>query len=108
MSELPPDRFGMADEQDIEVKEWTDDLGLHHEVKEDDPQHEATLDERLRQELPDRPRRAPREEHRLTEPDEGAHPDTEDEAIGVDWDADREDLSAEERALRIDPDEDLT
>ncbi|NUP65146.1 MAG: hypothetical protein HOY71_30215 [Nonomuraea sp.] len=98
----------MADEQDIEVREWTDDLGLNHEVKEDDPQREATLDERLRQELPDRLHRPPREEYQLTEPDEGARPDTENEAIGQDYDAERKDLPAEERALRIDPDEDLT
>jgi hypothetical protein len=98
----------MADEQDIEVREWTDDLGINHEVTEDDPQREATLDERLREELPDRRRERHLEEHRLTEPDEGAHPDTEDEAIGQDWGADREDLSAEERAVRIDPDENLS
>lgn len=107
MSELPPDRFGMSDEQDIEVREWTDDLGLTHEIAEDDPRHEDTLDERLRRELPDdRPRRR-RETHRLTQPDEGLAPDTEDEEIAEDWGSDDEGASAEERAVRIDPDENL-
>ncbi|TMR23649.1 hypothetical protein ETD86_07365 [Nonomuraea turkmeniaca] len=97
----------MSDEQAIEVAEWTDDLGLHHEVVEDDPRRRDTLDERLRREAPDR-LREPRSQHRLTQPDEGLEPDTEDEEIGEDWgDDDSSDLSAEERAVRIDPGENL-
>ncbi|MEO3885528.1 DUF5709 domain-containing protein [Nonomuraea sp. B5E05] len=107
MTEQPPDRYGYADEQEIEVEEWTDDLGLHHEVAEDDPQHRDTLDERLRREAPSR-LHEPRPKHRLTQPDEGLEPDTDDEELGVDQGGDTDDLSAEERAVRIDPDEDLT
>ncbi|MDR8410875.1 DUF5709 domain-containing protein [Nonomuraea sp. 3-1Str] len=103
MSELPPDRFGLADEQEIEVGEWTDDLGLDHRIDEDDPQHEDTLDERLRREKPER-ERARREEHRLTQPDEGLAPDVESDEVGEDWGEDSGDLSAEERAVRVDPD----
>jgi hypothetical protein len=106
MTEQPPDRYGLSDEQKIEVDEWTDDLGLSHEIEEDDPQHEATLDERLRQELPDR-QRSRRPEHRLTQPDEGLEPDVESEEVGQDWGEDDGDLSAEERAVRVEPDEPL-
>ncbi|MFB4281477.1 MULTISPECIES: DUF5709 domain-containing protein [unclassified Nonomuraea] len=107
MTETPPNRYGMSDEQEIEVEEWTDDLGLTHEVAEDDPQHRDTLDERLRREAPER-LREPRSKHRLTQPDEGLEPDRDDEEIGEDWGDDSDDLSAEERAVRIDPDENLT
>ncbi|UBU10850.1 DUF5709 domain-containing protein [Nonomuraea gerenzanensis] len=107
MTETPPNRHGMADEQEIEVTEWTDDLGLHHEVVEDDPQRRDTLDERLRREAPER-LREPRPKHRLTQPDEGLEPDRDDEEIGVDYLDDNDDMSAEERAVRIDPDENLT
>ncbi|MBF8187438.1 hypothetical protein ITP53_17195 [Nonomuraea sp. K274] len=96
----------MSDEQGIEVEEWTDDLGLSHEVAEDDPQHRDTLDERLRREARDR-LHEPRPKHRLTQPDEGLEPDTDDEEIGEYWGEDVEDMSAEERAIRIDPDETL-
>jgi len=106
MTEKPPDRYGMSDEQAIEVAEWTDDLGLHHEVVDDDPRRRDTLDERLRREARDR-LHEPRPKHRLTQPDEGLEPDREDEEIGVDWGSDNDDLSAEERAVRIDPGEDL-
>ncbi|MFG1707899.1 DUF5709 domain-containing protein [Nonomuraea sp. M3C6] len=108
MTEKPPDRHGMSDEQEIEVEEWTDDLGMSHVVQEDDPRHRDTLDERLRREARDR-LHEPRPKHRLTQPDEGLEPDVEDEEIGEDWgDDDGNDLSAEERAVRIDPDENLT
>ncbi|WP_219467057.1 DUF5709 domain-containing protein [Nonomuraea rhizosphaerae] len=106
MSEQPPDRYGMADEQKTEVDEWTDDLGMNHEIREDDPAYEATLDERLRAELPDR-EKARRPGHRLTQPDEGLEPDVESEEIGEDQGMDDNDLSAEERAVRIDPDDRL-
>ncbi|NUW42892.1 DUF5709 domain-containing protein [Nonomuraea rhodomycinica] len=104
MSELPPDRFGFADEQEIEVEEWTDDLGLDHRIDEDDPQHQDSLDERLWREKPDR-EKAPREEHRLTQPDEGLAPDEEKDEIGEDWGEDSGDLSAEERAVHVAPDD---
>ncbi|MFC7583259.1 DUF5709 domain-containing protein [Nonomuraea antimicrobica] len=52
--------------------------------------------------------RGPRPKHRLTQPDEGLAPDRESEEIGEDWVDDTDDLSAEERAVRIDPDENLT
>jgi hypothetical protein len=107
MTEKPPDRYGLSDEQDIEVSEWTEDLGLHHEVSENDPQHRDTLDERLRREARDR-LREPRPRYRLTQPDEGLEPDTDSEEIGSDWADDTDDLSAEERAIRIDPGEDLS
>ncbi|MEV5897659.1 DUF5709 domain-containing protein [Nonomuraea fuscirosea] len=107
MTELPPNRYGMSDEQEIEVSEWTDDLGRRHEIVEDDPQHRDTLDERLRREAPER-LHEPRPKHRLTQPDEGLEPDTEDEEIGEDVNGDADDLSAEERAVRIDPDDTLT
>ncbi|NRQ35332.1 hypothetical protein HII36_26405 [Nonomuraea sp. NN258] len=103
----------MADEQEIEVAEFTDDLGLNHEIAEDDPQHRDTLDERLRREAPDK-LHEPRPQHRLTEPDEGLEPDHEGEAIATDWGSDtgslqaESDLSAEERAVRVDPDDELT
>ncbi|MEW1846473.1 DUF5709 domain-containing protein [Nonomuraea angiospora] len=108
MTEKPPDRFGFSDEQAIEFEEWTEDLGFYHEVKEDDPQHRDTLDERLRREARDR-LHEPRPKHRLTQPDEGLAPDTEGEEIALEWgDDDGNDLSAEERAIRIDSDENLT
>jgi len=107
MSEMPPDRFGYSDEQDIEVAEWTDDHGLNYEIREDDPQHEDTLDERLRREMPDR-QRAPRaEQHRLTQPDEGLAPDSEGREIGEDRGDDGGDFSSEERAMRIERDDEL-
>ncbi|MEW9549556.1 DUF5709 domain-containing protein [Nonomuraea sp. NPDC050783] len=106
MSELPPDRFGLSDEQDIEVSEWTDDRGLDHEVVPDDPRHRDTLDERLRREAPDR-LRGHRPLHRLTQPDEGLGPDRDDEELAEDRGADTGDLSAEERAIHIDLGEDL-
>ncbi|MFC5822229.1 DUF5709 domain-containing protein [Nonomuraea insulae] len=108
MTEKPPNRYGMSDEQEIEVEEWTDDLGFRHEIVEDDPQHRDTLDERLWRESKDR-LHEPRPKHRLTQPDEGLEPDRDDEEIGEDYGGDDDDdLSAEERAVRIDPDERLT
>jgi hypothetical protein len=106
MTETPPNRYGMSDEQEIEVMEWTEDLGLRHEVVGDDPRRRDTLDERLRREAPER-LREPRPMHRLTQPDEGLEPDVEDEELGVDWGVDSGDLSAEERAIHIDLGEDL-
>ncbi|GGP09818.1 DUF5709 domain-containing protein [Nonomuraea glycinis] len=106
MSELPPDRFGYSDEQDIEVSEWTDDQGMNHEIREDDPQHVDTLDERLRREAPERTR-VRRPGHRLTQPDEGLEPDSEGRELGQDWGADGGDLSSEERAIRIERDDEM-
>lgn len=105
MTEQPPDRYGLSDEQQIEVEAATDDLGLSHRIEEDDPRHEDSLDERLWREKPDRAERAQRPEHRLTQPDEGLEPDVEGDEVGEDWGADDGDLSAEERAVHIDPDE---
>ncbi|ACZ89585.1 DUF5709 domain-containing protein [Streptosporangium roseum] len=103
MSEMPPDRKGLSDEQAVEVEEWTDDLGLNHEIREDDPEHRDTLDERLWREAPER-ERAPRDENRLVAPDEGIGPDETSEEYARDVGADDGDLSAEERAIHIDPD----
>ncbi|OUC95079.1 hypothetical protein CA984_19970 [Streptosporangium minutum] len=103
MSEMPPDRKGLSDEQAVEVEEWTDDLGLNHEIRADDPEHRDTLDERLWREAPDH-ERAPREENRLVAPDEGIGPDETSEEYARDVGADDGDLSAEERAIHIDPD----
>ncbi|MEV0380817.1 DUF5709 domain-containing protein [Nonomuraea sp. NPDC050643] len=101
MTEQPPDRYGYSDEQEIEVEEWNDDLGMRHEIVPDDPQHRDSLDERLRREAPEK-LREPRPKHQLVQPDEGLGPDTEDEEIGVDYES-ADDLSAEDRAVRIDP-----
>jgi len=106
MTEQPPDRHGYSDEQGIEVGEWTDDLGINHDIEEDDPARGDTLDERLRREAPDR-ERTPRERHRISQPDEGLEPDTESEEVGQDWGSDDGDLSAEELAVRVDPDDKL-
>ncbi|WP_433241029.1 DUF5709 domain-containing protein [Streptosporangium sp. CA-135522] len=100
---MPPDRKGLSDEQAIEVEEWTDDLGLDHEIRENDPRHRDTLDERLWREAPDR-ERAPRDENRLVAPDEGIGPDETSEEYARDVGPDDGDLSAEERAVHIDPD----
>ncbi|MEU7000658.1 DUF5709 domain-containing protein [Nonomuraea sp. NPDC046570] len=104
MTEKPPDRYGLSDEQGIEVEEWADDLGLEHEIAEDDPSHSDTLDERLWREAPEGRRRVPREGHRLVAPDEGLGPDLESEEVGDDLGADDGDLSAEERAIHIERD----
>ena len=106
MTEQPPDRSGYSDEQGIEVEEWTDDLGISHEIRRGRPARVDTLDERLRREAPDR-ERTPREGHRLTQPDEGLAPDTDSEEWAEDWGEDGGDLSAEERAVRVDPDDGL-
>ncbi|GAA4219682.1 hypothetical protein GCM10023075_04120 [Streptosporangium album] len=100
---MPADRKGLSDEQAVEVEEWTDDLGLHHEIREEAPGHQDTLDERLWREAPDRGR-VPREEsHRLVAPDKGIGPDETSEEYAEDVGADNGDLSAEERAIHIDP-----
>ncbi|GAA4072160.1 hypothetical protein [Nonomuraea soli] len=91
MTELPPDRYGLSDEQEIEVEEWTTDLGERHEIAPDDPAEHESMDQRLREELPDRPERGSRERFQLTD----------DGLVETD-----EDLPAEERAMRVD-DEDL-
>ncbi|MGJ6964639.1 DUF5709 domain-containing protein [Streptosporangium sp. G11] len=103
MTETPPDRDGLSDEQAIEVQEWTDDLGLNHEIVEHDDGHRDTLDERLRREAPDR-ERVPRDETRLVAPDEGLSPDETSEEYASDVGRDDGDLSAEERAVHIEPD----
>ncbi|WP_214320314.1 hypothetical protein [Nonomuraea sediminis] len=95
MSERP-ERYGLSDEQEIEVEGWNDDLGLDHEIAADDPEHRDSIGERLWREAPER-EREPREEHRLTSDGEDFAEDWGDEA--------GEDLSAEERAVRVDPDE---
>lgn len=104
MSQMPPDRKGLSDEQAVEVEEWTDDLGLHHEIRPDDPEHRDTLDERLWREAPNHERRPPREEDRLVAPDEGIGPDETSEEYARDVGPDSGDLSAEERAIHIEPD----
>lgn len=103
MTETPPDREGLSDEQAVEVAEWTDDLGLNHEIVEHDDEHRDTLDERLRREAPDR-ERAPRDDTRLVAPDEGLSPDETSEEYASEVGADDGDLSAEERAVHIEPD----
>ncbi|WP_326642417.1 DUF5709 domain-containing protein [Streptosporangium sp. NBC_01755] len=103
MTEKPPDREGLSDEQAIEVEEWTDDLGLHHEILPNDPEHHDTLDERLWREAPNH-ERVPREENRLVAPDEGIGPDETAEEYARDVGPDSGDLSAEERAIHIEPD----
>ncbi|MFI7539423.1 DUF5709 domain-containing protein [Streptosporangium sp. NPDC049376] len=103
MSEMPPDREGLSDEQANEVEEWTDDLGFEHEITPDDPEHRDTLDERLWREAPDR-QHVPRPEDRLVAPDEGIGPDETSEEYATDVGPDSGDLSAEERAIHIEPD----
>ncbi|WP_436761829.1 DUF5709 domain-containing protein [Streptosporangium sp. V21-05] len=103
MTETPPDREGLSDEQAIEVEEWTDDLGLNHEIVEHDDEHQDTLDERLRREAPDR-ERVPRDGTRLVAPDEGLSPDETSEEYASEVGLDDGDLSAEERAVHIEPD----
>lgn len=99
MTENPPDRFGLSDEQEAEVEEWTDDLGLNHEIVEDDPSHPDTIAERMWREAPER-ERAPREEYRLVAPGEGS----EGEELADDVGRDDGDFSAEERAIHLEPD----
>src|SRR5687767_13122639 len=102
MSQSPPDRYGMSDEQALEVEQATSDLGLNHRIVEDDPRHRDSLDERLRREAPDH-RRTPRGGNRLVAPDEGAGPHESSQAYATDVGRDDGDLSAEERAIRIEP-----
>ncbi|MEV8636343.1 DUF5709 domain-containing protein [Streptosporangium sp. NPDC051023] len=101
---MPPDREGLSDEQATEVEEWTDDLGFEHEIIEDDPAHQDTLDERLWREAPQQRERTPRAEDRLVAPDEGIGPDETSEAYATDVGPNGGDLSAEERAIHIEPD----
>ncbi|MET9336429.1 DUF5709 domain-containing protein [Nonomuraea sp. NPDC003727] len=103
MSQQPPDRYGLSDEQEIEVEGWTEDLGREHVIEEDDPRHQDTVAERMWREAPERDR-TPREEHRLVAPDEGLAPDVESEEVAEEVGADSGDLSAEERAIRIERD----
>ncbi|MGW4425044.1 DUF5709 domain-containing protein [Streptosporangium sp. NPDC004631] len=103
MSEMPADREGLSDEQAVEVEGWTDDLGFTHEIVEDDPGHQDTLDERLWREAPER-ERTPRREDRLVAPDQGLGPDETSEEYARDVGPDGGDLSAEERAIHIEPD----
>ncbi|GII65576.1 hypothetical protein Skr01_56610 [Sphaerisporangium krabiense] len=91
------------DEQLTEIEEWTDNLPIGYEITPDDPRQRDDLDRRLWREAPDRAR-SPREEHRLVAPDEGARPDRESEEYAEDLGADDGDLSAEERAIHIEPD----
>ncbi|MBG0830708.1 hypothetical protein HS041_23385 [Planomonospora sp. ID67723] len=94
MSQLPPDRYGMSDEQSIEVEQATSDLGFNHQIVEDDPAHRDTLDERLRREAPER-HRARHDEGRLVAPG------SEELQESYVTDVDVHDLSAEERAVHI-------
>ncbi|XVQ09155.1 DUF5709 domain-containing protein [Spirillospora sp. CA-255316] len=77
-----------------------DDFGTTaEEMREGEP-----LDERLRREEPERP--APEAEPaspagRIVEEDEGAHPDTEPDAVARDAGGDGGGYTAEERAMRI-------
>ncbi|SNT09262.1 hypothetical protein SAMN05216276_102425 [Streptosporangium subroseum] len=103
MTEIPQDRGGLDDDQAVEVEEWNDDLGLNHEIVEHDDEHQDTLDERLWREAPER-ERAPREDMRLVAPDEGTGPDETSEEYASDVGSDDGDLSAEERAIHIEPD----
>ncbi|GGL27657.1 hypothetical protein GCM10014719_31480 [Planomonospora parontospora subsp. antibiotica] len=102
MSQSPPDRYGMSDEQALEVEQATNDLGLNHMIVEDDPRHRDDFGERLRREAPDHPRKA-REWSRLVAPDQGTGPHETSQAYATDVGRDDGDLSAEERAIHIEP-----
>ncbi|WP_068925248.1 DUF5709 domain-containing protein [Planobispora rosea] len=103
MSQMPPDRYGLSDEQWVEVEQATSDLGLNHEIVEGGPHRRDTLDERLRREARDR-ERARRSADRLVAPGAGIGPDWTREAYAVDVGPDSGDLSAEERAIHIEYD----
>jgi hypothetical protein len=97
-----PDDMG-DDEQQSEIEEWTGDVRLGHGVEAEDPGYEGGISRRVRQEMPDRPPRALRENMRLVAPDEGAHADVDSEEYASSIGPDDNDLSAEERAMHIDP-----
>lgn len=106
MTKNPNDPFDTDDEQELEYAEWNADLGDQHTIENADEDDRESFGERLDEELPDGPAREPREEHRLTDPDEGQGPDEESEMVGDDWGTDGgKDLSAEERAVRVDPED---
>ncbi|MCW2879960.1 MAG: hypothetical protein JWQ95_4060 [Sphaerisporangium sp.] len=97
-----PDDMG-DDEQLTEIGEWTENLPIGHEIAEEDSEDRNGISRRVWQEAPDRDR-VPREEHRLVAPDEGAHSDVDSEEYAQEVGADDGDLSAEERAMHIEPD----
>ncbi|GII80306.1 hypothetical protein Sru01_52880 [Sphaerisporangium rufum] len=97
-----PDDMG-DDEQQTEIEEWTDDLGLEHEIAEEHPETPEGISRRVWQEARDR-RHVPREGHRLVAPDEGAHSDVDAEEYAREVGADDGDLSAEERAIHLEED----
>jgi hypothetical protein len=68
----------------------------------DEVREGETLDERLRREEPEGAAdREPGHAGRLVAPDEGAHPDTEPDALGEDLGEDGGGYTAEERAMRV-------
>ncbi|MFC6084347.1 DUF5709 domain-containing protein [Sphaerisporangium aureirubrum] len=97
-----PDDMG-DDEQLSEIAEWTGDVRLGHNFEEEDPEHTGGISRRVRQEVPDRPPHAVRENMRLVAPDEGAHEDVDSEEFALYAGPDDDDLSAEERAMHIEP-----
>ncbi|GAA3800829.1 hypothetical protein GCM10022226_20530 [Sphaerisporangium flaviroseum] len=97
-----PDDMG-DDEQLTEIEEWTENLPIGHEIVEDDPGERDGISRRVWQEAPSRDR-VPREEHRFVAPDEGAHSDVDAEEYAQEIGPDDGDLSAEERAMHIEPD----
>jgi hypothetical protein len=113
-----PDDEGIPDLQDGTPEQyWAEDpqeapipgdrpLGMDEygttadEVREGEP-----LDARLAREEPDTPMQEDepaRPAGRLVEQDEGAHPDTEPDAVATDAGDDAGGYTAEERAMRID------
>ncbi|MFC4061243.1 DUF5709 domain-containing protein [Planomonospora corallina] len=102
MSQSPPDRYGFSDEQAFEFEQATNDLGFDHRILADDPRHRDSLDERLRREARERSR-TPRDSGRFIAPDQGFGPYDTDQAYATDAGVDDGDLSAEERAMRVDP-----
>ncbi|MEO3808956.1 DUF5709 domain-containing protein [Sphaerisporangium sp. B11E5] len=97
-----PDDMG-DDEQETQIAEWTGDVRLGHHFEAEDPEYSGGISRRVRQEVPDRPPRAVRQNMRLVAPDEGAHPDVVSEEYASSIGPDDDDLSAEERAMRVDP-----
>jgi hypothetical protein len=79
-----------------------DDYGTTaEEIREGEP-----LDDRLRREEPEgAPDRGSDHAGRLVAPDEGAHPDTEPDAVGDEFGEDGGGYTAEESAMRVDEEE---
>lgn len=104
MSEYQRGPYDMGDDEQLsEIEEFTGDVRLGHHFETEDPAEAGSISRRVRQEVPDRPERAVRENMRLVAPDEGAHPDVDSEEYASSIGRDDDDLSAEERAMRIDP-----